>query len=74
MDGSSSSRIQIIHRNVEKNQLTGLHKELYASSKKHLSGVPGAHSNLALQITRLGLALGRGLNICVLPLRLQLSL
>ena len=75
MDGSSSSSIQIIHRNIEKKkQLTGLHKELYASSKKHLSGVPGARYNLALQITSLGPALGLGFNICVLPFRLQLSL
>lgn len=75
MGGSSDPRIQIIHRNIgKKNQLTGLHKELYASSKKHLSGVPGAHYNLALQITSLGLTLGLGLNICVLLLSLHLSL
>lgn len=43
------------------NQLTGFHEELGASSKKYLSGVPGAHCDAALQVTSLGLALGPGL-------------
>lgn len=40
------------------NQLTGFHEELGASSKKHLSGVPGAHCDAASQVTSLGLGLG----------------
>lgn len=31
----------------KKNQLTGLHEEFGASSKKHLPGVPGAHCDTA---------------------------